>query len=192
MHNCIYIYASFSIEFFTDYLEMWIWLLGPLLLSPSFAVSQLTGLGSPSVSITLCLWIFLFVFVSIFDFSFTLTLSESESLNCQVWTVQQFPLLFVFSSLNVWLQKWQHTTTMRVKEGRWESLFHGCKMPSNWKKGGPAILIIWTSDHLYSRRMMKNYASKQIGKVKRSRMWAPPLRSVSISKLWHIFIHFLL
>ena len=29
-----------------------------------------------------------------------------------------------------------------------------------------------------SSRMMKDYVNNQIGKIKRSRMWAPPLRSV--------------
>ena len=50
---------SVSKRFFATHLfrpfEMWLWLLAPLLLSPSLAVSQLTGLARPSVSITFCL-----------------------------------------------------------------------------------------------------------------------------------------
>ena len=58
-----------------------------------------------------------------------------------------------------------------------ERLAGEMRMPLQWIQ--EAVMRQSKLDHLNSRQM-KNYVNNHSGKVKRSRMWAPPLRSVML------------
>ena len=68
-----------------------------------------------------------------------------------------------------------------------ERLAGEMRMPLPWMHDAVQLQAERPSkfDHLKSWTM-KNYADKQSGKVKRSRMWAPPLRSVHFYQFQNI------
>ena len=96
------------------------------------------------------------------------SLHLSPSLNWQVWPVHLFPLLFcLFLSEGI--------ITAVPEDNHHERLAGEMRMPLQWIQ--EAVMRQSKLDHLNSR-LMKNYVNNHSGKVKRSRMWAPPLRSV--------------
>lgn len=72
-----------------------------------------------------------------------------------------------------------------------ERLAGEMRMPLPWMHDAVQLQAERPSkfDHLKSWTM-KNYADKQSGKVKRSRMWAPPLSAELRAKRWTIFQRF--
>ena len=109
-----------------------------------------------------------------------------RSLNWQVWAIHLFPFLF-FSEGKITAGEKDHERPAAVKMG---------KMPLQWMQDAVKLQLERQKkfDHLNSG-MMKDY-----GKIKRSRMWAPPLRSVLcftliflssyISIHYYTFFHF--
>ena len=204
---------------------MWLWLLAPLpllLYSPSLAVSQLTGLPHPSIGqarkgtqvrpkrttvdsmVFGCPWWRKKTKMPFIQNYFTSQfLHYLNGLNVVIIDIQKpsiqsrsflsrlgpLPgqcLLFFSSSL------WGYKITVGEKDHEIPALqlLHDAVKLQEKRQG--------KFDSLDSR-MMKDYVNNHSGKIKRSRMWAPPLRLVlcftlkylssAISYIFSIFIH---